>query len=97
MFVNRLCEAKGEQNGEADKPEESFCELVIASGDAAIALDFFEEVFYPVRTPVEHRGEWRSRSAVTASRNAGVYFYSLKTEMALDSAGVTKRVGEFQH
>ena len=52
MFVNHLCEVKGEQDGEADKPEESFCELVIASGDAPIALDSFEEVFYPMTTPV---------------------------------------------
>ena len=50
MFVNDLCEVKGEQDGEADKPEESFCELVIAGGDAPIALNSFEEVFYPVRT-----------------------------------------------
>ena len=42
MFVDHLCEAKGEQDGEADKPQESFCELVIASGHAPIALDSFE-------------------------------------------------------
>jgi hypothetical protein len=44
VFVNHRCEVKGEQDGEADKPEESFCELVIASGDPPIALDPFEEV-----------------------------------------------------
>jgi len=32
VFVNHLCEAKGEQDGEADKAQESFCELVIATG-----------------------------------------------------------------
>ena len=61
MFVNHLREANGEHDGEADKPEESFCELVIARGDAPIALDSFEEVFYPVTTPVERCGEWHSR------------------------------------
>ena len=66
MFVNHLCEVKGEQDREADKPEESFCELVIASGDPPIELDPFEEVFYPVTTSVEPCGEWHSRSAVTA-------------------------------
>jgi hypothetical protein len=29
-----------------------------------------------VTTPVERCGEWHSRSAVTASRNAGVYSFS---------------------
>ena len=50
VFVNHLCEAKSEQDGEADKPQESFGELVIASGDAPIALDSFEEVFHPMTT-----------------------------------------------
>ena len=76
MFVNHLCEAKGEQDGKADKPQESFGELVIASGDAPIALDSFEEVFYAMATPVELCGEWHSRSAVTATGNAGVYSFS---------------------
>ena len=75
MFVNHLCEVKGEQDGEADKPEESFCELVIASGDAPIALDSFEEVFYPMTTPVDRCGEWHSHSAVTATWDAGVYSF----------------------
>ena len=75
MFVNHLCEPKGEQNSQADKTQESFCEFVIASGDAPVALDSFEEVFYPVTTSVEACGEWHSRSAVTASRNAGVYSF----------------------
>jgi hypothetical protein len=66
VFVNHLCEAKGEQDGKADEPQESFGELVIASGDAPIALDSFEEVFYPMTTAVERCGEWHSRSAVTA-------------------------------
>jgi hypothetical protein len=76
VFVNHLCEAKGEQNGQADKAQESFCQLVIASGDAPIAFDSFEEVFYPVTTPVERCREWHSRSAVAASRNAGFYSFS---------------------
>ena len=76
MFVNHLCEAKGEQYSQADKTQESFCKLVIPSGDASIALDFFEEVFYPVTTPVDPWGEWHSRSAVTASGNAGFYSFS---------------------
>ena len=57
MFVNHLCEAKGEQYSQADKTQESFCKLVIPSGDASIALDFFEEVFYPVTTPVDPWGK----------------------------------------
>jgi hypothetical protein len=76
VFVNHLCEAKGEQYSQADKTQESFCELVISSGNLPIALDPFEEVFYPVTTPVERCGEWHSRSAVAASRNAGVYSFS---------------------
>jgi hypothetical protein len=71
-----ICEAKGEQNSETEKPKESFCELVIASGDAPIALDSFEEVFYPMTTPVDCCGEWHSHSAVTATKNAGVYSFS---------------------
>jgi hypothetical protein len=76
VFVNHLCEAKGEQNGEAEKPQESFCELVIASSHAPIALDSLEEVFYPMTTPVDRCGEWHSHSAVTTTRNAGVYSFS---------------------
>ena len=75
VSVNHLCEVKGEQDGEADKPEESFCELVIASGDPPIALDPFEEVFYPMTTSVEPCREWHSRRAVTASGNACVYSF----------------------
>src|SRR3974390_2884026 len=74
--VNHLCEVKGEQDGEADKPQESLGELIIASGDPPIALDSFEEVFYPVTTSVEPRGEWHSRGAVTATWNAGLYSFS---------------------
>ena len=76
MFVNHLCEAKGEQDGEADKPQESFRELVIASGHAPITLDSCEEVFYPMTTPIDRSGEWHSHSAVTATGNAGVYSFS---------------------
>jgi len=74
VFVNHLCEAKREQDGEADEAQESFCELVIASGHAPIALDSLEEVFYPMTTPVDRCGEWDSHSAVTATRNAGANF-----------------------
>ena len=56
MFVNHLREPKGEQNGEADKTQESLCQLIVASGDAPITLDSFEEVFYPVTTSVEPWG-----------------------------------------
>ena len=76
--MNHLCEVKGEQDGEADKPEESFCELVITSGDPPISLDPFEEVFYPVTTSVESCGEWHGRGAVAASRNAGFYSFGAR-------------------
>ena len=59
---------KSEQNGEADELQESFGELVIASGDAPIALDSFEEVFYPMTTSVERCGEWHSRINETVSK-----------------------------
>ena len=72
MFVNHLCEVKGEQDGEADKPEESFCELVIASGDAPIALDSFEEVFYTVTTSVE---PWGNGTVVVRLLRAGMQVF----------------------
>ena len=53
MFVNYLREAKGEQDGEANKAQESFAEFVIPSGDSPVTFDFLEEVFYPMTTPVE--------------------------------------------
>ena len=71
MFVNHLCEAKGEQDGKADEAEESFGEFVIAGGDPSVALDFLEEVFYPMTTSIELCGEWHSCGAVSATRNAG--------------------------
>jgi len=71
VFVNHLCGAKGQQNGQADKTQESFCQLVIASGGAPIALDSFEEVFYAMTTAVGSWREWDDRGAVAASRNAG--------------------------
>ena len=71
MFVNHLCEAKGEQDCEANKAQESFAEFVIPSSDSPVAFDFLEEVFYPMTTAVELCGEWYSRSAVRATRNAG--------------------------
>jgi len=37
-------------------------------GDAPIALDSLEEVFYPVSTPVGCCGEWYGRGAVAANR-----------------------------
>ena len=71
MFVNHLCEAKGEQDGKADEAQKSFGEFVKASGDSPVTLDSLEEVFHSMTTPVETCGEWYSRSAVSATRNAG--------------------------
>ena len=71
MFVNHLCEAKGEQDAKADEAQESLGEFVIASGDSPIALDSLEEVLYSMTTPVNLCGERYSRSAVSATRNAG--------------------------
>jgi len=71
VFVNHLCEAKGEQDGEANKAQERFAEFVIPSSDSPVAFNFLEEVFYPMTTPVELCGEWYSRSSVRAPRNAG--------------------------
>ena len=45
MFVNHLCEAKGEQDGKADEAEESFGEFVIAGGDPSVALDVLGRSF----------------------------------------------------
>ena len=64
------------QNSQADKTQESLCQLVIAGGDAPIALDSFEEVFYPMTAAVDCWGEWHGRGAVAASRNAGFYSFS---------------------
>jgi hypothetical protein len=71
VFVNHLCEAKGEQDGEANKAQESFAEFVISSSDSPVAFDFLAKVFYPITTPVELCGEWYSRSSIRATRNAG--------------------------
>jgi hypothetical protein len=71
VFVNHLCEVKGEQNGKADEAQESFGEFVKASSDSPVTLDSLEEVFHSMTTPVELCGEWESRSAVSATRNAG--------------------------
>src|ERR1700746_3400888 len=68
----------GEQNGQADKTQESLCQLVIAGGDAAIALDSFEEVFYQMTAAVDCWGEGHGRGAVAASRNAGFYSFSAR-------------------
>jgi hypothetical protein len=72
VFVNRLCEAKSEEDGEANEAQESFAEFVIPSSDSPVALDSLEEVFYPMTTPVELWGEWYGRSSVCATRNAGL-------------------------
>jgi hypothetical protein len=72
VFVNHLCEAKGEQDGEANKAQERFAEFVIPSSDSPVAFNFLEEVFYPVTTPVEFCGERYSRSAVRTPGNAGL-------------------------
>ena len=71
MFVNVLCEAKGEQDGEANKAQESLAEFVIASSDSPVMFKFLEEIFYPVTAPVELCGKWDSRRSVGATRNAG--------------------------
>ena len=71
MFVNHLCEAKGEQDGEANKAQESFAEFVVPSSDSPVTFKFLEKVFYPMTTPVELCGEWDSRGSVRATRNAG--------------------------
>ena len=55
---NHLCEAKGEQDGEANKAQECFAEFVIPSSDSPVAFDFLEEVFYPMTTAIELCGEW---------------------------------------
>jgi hypothetical protein len=72
LFVNHLCEAKGEQDGKTDEAQESFGEFVIASSDSPVALDSLEKVFYAMTTPVELSGEWNRRSTVSATRNAGL-------------------------
>ena len=71
MFVNHLCEAKGEQNGKADEAQESFTEFAIPCSDSPEAFDSLEEVFYPMMTPVEFCRERYSRSSVNSTSNAG--------------------------
>ena len=70
-FLGRVCKSSCEHDGKADKTQESFGEFIIASGDSPVALDSLEEVFYSMTTPVELCGEWDSRRAVSATRNAG--------------------------
>ena len=72
MFVNHLCEAKGEQDAKADEAQESFGQFVIASGDSPVAFDSLEEVFYSMTTPVKLWREWYSRRSVSTTGNAGV-------------------------
>ena len=69
--LGRVCKSSCEHDGQADKTQESFGEFIIASGDSPVALDSLEEVFYSMTTPVELCGEWDSRRAVSATRNAG--------------------------
>ena len=71
MFVNHLCEAKGEQDAKADEAQESLGEFIISSGDSPVAFDSLKEVFYSMTTAVELCGEWYCRSAISATRNAG--------------------------
>jgi hypothetical protein len=71
VFVNHLSGAKGQQNGKADEAQESFGEFVKAGGDSPVTLDSLEEVFHSMTATVELCGEWYSRSAVSATRNAG--------------------------
>jgi len=56
VFVNRLCEAKGEQDGEANKAHESLAEFVITSRDLPVMFKFLEEIFYLMTVPVEFCG-----------------------------------------
>jgi hypothetical protein len=48
VFVNHLCEAKGDQDAKADEAQESLGEFVITSGNSPVALDSLEEVFYSI-------------------------------------------------
>ena len=43
MFVNHLCEAKNEQDGEANKAQEGFAEFVLPSSDSPVAISSLEE------------------------------------------------------
>ena len=45
MFVNHLCEAKGEQDAKADEAPESFGEFVMANGDSpVVAMPFISGI-----------------------------------------------------
>ena len=70
MFVNHLCEAKGEQDGEANKAQECFAEFVIPSSNSPVAFDFLEEVFYPMTT-AQSFAEHACGVCFCAPRNAG--------------------------
>jgi hypothetical protein len=74
VFVNHLCEAKGEQDGEANKAQESFAEFVVTSSDSPVPFKFLEKVFYPMTTPVKLWGEWCDRSGRVSA--AGTSFDS---------------------
>jgi hypothetical protein len=62
---------EGDQDGKAYEAQKSFSEFVKASGDSTVTLEFLEEVFHSMTTPVELCGKWYRRSAVSATRNAG--------------------------
>jgi hypothetical protein len=68
VFVNHLCEAKGEQDGEANKARECFAEFVIPSSDSPVAFDLLEEGFHPMTTPVEPLQRMLRRSSVNEAR-----------------------------
>jgi hypothetical protein len=72
VFVNHLVSKMARQT----KPGKVSASFIIASGDSSVALDSLEEVFYSVTTPVELCGEWYSRNAVSATRNAGFYSFN---------------------
>jgi hypothetical protein len=57
-----------------------------ASDDSPVALDSLEEVFYSMTTPVKLCGEWDSRRAVGATRNAG--FNSLSARCLSEGGAV---------
>jgi hypothetical protein len=67
VFVNPLCEAKGEQDAKADEAQESLGEFVITSGNSPVALDSLEEVFHSMTTPVELAENAIARTALLSS------------------------------
>jgi hypothetical protein len=61
-LLGRVCKSsmrgEGDQDGKAYEAQKSFSEFVKASGDSTVTLDFLEEVFHSMTTPVELCGKW---------------------------------------